>query len=169
MKALINDANILIDLAKLDLMNSFSDLGFDLYSTDFVLAELNKDQYNKVAPLISGNELKVLQTEDEFDFYEIFKLYQNNRGLSFEDCSVWFYAKNMNGILLTGDKKLRKCASIDKVEVRGILYIFDPLVNKKILSPKFASQKIKMLWKINDRLPKNEINIRIEKWKNSSP
>lgn len=36
MKVVINDANILIDLVKLDLLNVFSKLPFDLHTTDFV-------------------------------------------------------------------------------------------------------------------------------------
>ena len=44
MKIVINDANILIDLAKLDLLDIFSRLPFDLYTTDFVYEELNEDQ-----------------------------------------------------------------------------------------------------------------------------
>lgn len=49
MKIVINDANILIDLAKLDLLDKFSNLSFDLHTTDFVYEELNEEQKSPVS------------------------------------------------------------------------------------------------------------------------
>ena len=47
MKIIINDANILIDLVHLGLMNEFIQLNLELKTTDFVFEELNEDQnYN---------------------------------------------------------------------------------------------------------------------------
>jgi hypothetical protein len=42
MKIHINDANILIDLVHLDLVVPFLALNFELYTTDFVFAELEQ-------------------------------------------------------------------------------------------------------------------------------
>lgn len=42
MKLLINDANILIDIVKLEIVEAFFALDFDLHTTDFVLAELKE-------------------------------------------------------------------------------------------------------------------------------
>ncbi len=43
MRIIINDANILIDLVQLDLMNEFIQLELDLKTTDFVYEELNDE------------------------------------------------------------------------------------------------------------------------------
>ena len=43
---LINDANVLIDLVKLDLVSEFASLPYELYTTDFVLNEINEEQLN---------------------------------------------------------------------------------------------------------------------------
>lgn len=51
MKLLINDANILIDIVKLDLVNAFLSLDFDLHTTDFVFAELNVQQQESIASI----------------------------------------------------------------------------------------------------------------------
>lgn len=51
MRVIINDANILIDLVQLDLMNEFIQLKLDLKTTDFVYEELN-DEQKKLSPLL---------------------------------------------------------------------------------------------------------------------
>ena len=50
MKLLINDANILIDIAKLGLVDAFLSLDFDLHTTDFVFAELNDNSKKAFHP-----------------------------------------------------------------------------------------------------------------------
>lgn len=121
MKIVINDANILIDLVKLDLLNIFSKLPFDLHTTDFVYEELNEDQKSPVSILSENGFLKIIETEEIIDFQSISELLESSSGLSFEDCSVWYYSKKLSGILLTGDAKLRKQVSKQGIEVRGII------------------------------------------------
>lgn len=164
MKIVINDANILIDLVKLELIDAFSKLDFDLHTTDFVLDELNDEQKSPIVNLNNGKKLTVIETTETIDFQGITTILEKSTGLSFEDCSVWYYSKKMSGILLTGDGKLRKQASKDKIEVRGIIYLFDVLLNQKLISFQEAIEKIKQLMLLNNRLPKKEIDKRIELW-----
>lgn len=165
MKIVINDANILIDLVKLDFLEVFSKLDYDLHTTDFVIEELNTEQKTPVSKLNSSNKLKIIETETTDDFAGINGLLQNSNGLSFEDCSVWYYSKKLSGILLTGDGKLRKQASKDKVEVRGIIYLFDELLRQQLIEFPEALEKIQQLAQLNNRLPKKEIDKRIKFWK----
>ncbi|QCX37341.1 hypothetical protein FF125_02390 [Aureibaculum algae] len=164
MKIVINDANILIDLVKLELIDAFSKLDFDLHTTDFVLDELNDEQRTPIVNLNSGKKLTVIETIETTDFQGITTILEKSTGLSFEDCSVWYYSKKMSGILLTGDGKLRKQASKDNIEVRGIIYLFDVLLNQNLISFQEAVEKIKQLMLLNNRLPKKEIDKRIELW-----
>jgi predicted nucleic acid-binding protein len=164
MKIVINDANILIDLVKLELINAFSKLDFDLHTTDFILDELNDEQRTPIVNLNSGKKLTVIETIETTDFQGITTILEKSTGLSFEDCSVWYYSKKMSGILLTGDRKLRKQASKDNIEVRGIIYLFDVLLNQNLISFQEAVEKIKQLMLLNNRLPKKEIDKRIELW-----
>lgn len=69
--------------------------------------------------------------------------------------------------MLTGDGQLRKKAIETNVTVKGIVYVFDYLVETKILSPQLAITKIQNLMNINARLPKTVIQERIEKWSNT--
>lgn len=164
MKIVINDANILIDLVKLELLESFSKLNFDLHTTDFVIEELNDEQK---APIIELNGLKkfsIIETISIEDFQGINGILENSSGLSFEDCSVWYYSKKLSGVLLTGDGKLRKQASKDNLEIRGIIYLFDEFLNQNLISFEEAVEKIKQLRLLNNRLPKKEIEKRIDFW-----
>lgn len=164
MKIVINDANILIDLAKLDLLDVFSELPFNLHTTDFVYEELNEIQKSPVSILSEKGFLKIIETEDLIDYQSISELLESSSGLSFEDCSVWYYSKKLSGTLLTGDGKLRKQVSKQGIEVRGIIYIFDELVKYKLISYSLAVERIEQLYQFNNRLPKKEIEKRIEYW-----
>jgi len=164
MRIVINDANILIDLAKLDLLDVFSKLPFDLYTTDFVYEELNEEQKSPVSVLHKKGYLKIIETEEILDFQSITELLESSSGLSFEDCSVWYYSKKLSGTLLTGDGKLRKQVSKQGIEVRGIIYVLDELLKQNLIDFSNAVKKIKQLFQLNNRLPKKEIDKRIEHW-----
>lgn len=165
MRIVINDANILIDLAKLELIKVFSKINFDLHTTDFIIEELNEEQLVPVSKLIRSGKLTVIATEDIQDFQAITDILTTSNGLSFEDCSVWYYSKKLSGALLTGDGKLRKQASRDGLEVRGIIFIFDELLKQDLISFSVAIEKITILYQLNNRLPKKEIDHRIQIWR----
>ncbi len=164
MLILINDANILIDLIRLELTSEFTELPFKLKTTDFVFEELYEEQRNSIQEFIDTNKLEIITTEKEEDFNGISQLLDKTTGLSFEDCLVWYYANKLTGILLSGDGKLRKQASADGLTVKGILYIFDELLVKTLITPEIAVRKLLELENNNPRLPKEAINERIAKW-----
>lgn len=165
MKIVINDANILIDIVKLELLKEFSNLSFELYTTDFVLEELNVDQNKVIQQLVSEGEIHLIKTESLEDLQGIYTLVETSSGLSFEDCSVWYYSKKMSCTLLTGDGKLRKTAKKDGLEVRGIIYILDQMLIQNQLTFNQAIKNIELLYNLNNRLPKKELTKRLEFWK----
>jgi len=164
MKIVINDANILIDLAKLNLLDVFSKSNFELHTTDFVYEELNEEQRSPVSSLLEKGVLNIIETVEIIDFQEINRLLDSSSGLSFEDCSVWYYSAKLSGMLLSGDGKLRKQVRKNGIEVRGIIYVFDELIKQNLISFSKAIEKIEQLRQLNNRLPKNEIEKRIEFW-----
>jgi len=166
MKIFVNDTNILIDLAEIDLLEAFSKLDALLYTTDVIIAELEiSSQKEKINYLIEQGILEVLSIKSE-ELIEIYTLKEENTGLSFEDCSVWYAAEKHQGTLLTGDGKLRKQAVNKGADVRGILYLFDEFVKNGILEYPTARQKLIRLREMNTRLPEKEINKRLRYWKN---
>jgi rRNA-processing protein FCF1 len=165
MKVIINDANILIDLVHLNLLEVFIQLEFDLKITDFVFDELNEGQKELINIHIVTEQIQLIITEEEDDFQSIVTILNNSSGLSFEDCSVWHYANKLNGILLSGDGKLRKQATANGINVKGILFVFDQLLIHNLISFEFAITKIEQLYEINPRLPIHSKNDRLEYWK----
>lgn len=166
MKILVNDANILIDLVKLGLLKQFANLSHELYTTDFILEEVNQQQKQEIMELIDNNKINLIVTSELDDFQGINNLLENSSGLSFEDCSAWYYTKKMNGTLVTGDRRLRKIVEKDAIEVRGIIYILDEILKQSLISFEIAIQKVDLLYQLNNRLPQKELTKRIELWKN---
>jgi predicted nucleic acid-binding protein len=167
MRIVINDANILIDLFNLDLVEVFFGLqDLDLKTTDFVFEELLEDQKVVVEKFIQNSTLKIVESTED-DLTSIYQILSTTSGLSVEDCSVWYYAKKSSGILLTGDGKLRKLSSADGVEVRGILYIFDQLLVSRLMSFDLAIEKLNQLYLINERLPIEAKKQRLDCWARS--
>ena len=164
MRIIINDTNILIDLVHLDLMNKFIQLKLELKTTDFVFEELNEEQKIIINEYIKSEHIELITTENDEDFESIINILRNSSGLSFEDCSVWHYANKLNGILLSGDGKLRKQAMANGISIKGILYVFDQLLLNDLISFDYAIEKLKQLYEINPRLPINSKNERIMNW-----
>lgn len=162
MKLLINDANILIDIVKLDLIEAFLSLDFDLHTTDFVFEELEEHQQESLKSV----RLRIIKTENQDDFMDIINLLNSNKGLSFEDCSVWHYTKKMNGTLITGDGILRKKVTNAGLNVKGIIYIMEEIKKQNKLPVNVCIAKFHELKIINNRLPKHEIDKRILDWTN---
>lgn len=85
--------------------------------------------------------------------------------LSIPDCSVCYFARKHNEPMLTGDRRLRRYAEEQSIEVHGILFIFDELVKHDIISTSMAADRLEELFAINARLPKAEIRERINRWR----
>lgn len=166
MKIVVNDTNIFIDLYSVGLLEQFFELPIEVHTVDFVVNELkDPEQFKAVNEFVKNGKLKV-QNFDATDLIDIIDLQSKVGGnLSIIDCAVWHYAKINNYALLTGDGRLRKRAIETNTTVKGIVYVFDYLVETKILSPQLAITKIQNLMNINVRLPKTIIQERIEIWR----
>lgn len=160
----VSNTNIFIDLYTADLLDEFFSLTIHIHTTDFIIHELKvMEQKSKI---LGYDKLFI----KKFDMREMIELVgfqrkmQDKTNVSIQDCSVWLYAQDNGYILLTGDGKLRKTAIKEGTNVRGILYIFDKLVEEKLLTPQKACEKLQLLRQINGRLPSKEIEKRIEIW-----
>lgn len=167
MEIVVNDTNIFIDLHSIGLLDKFFELPISVHTVDFVINEITEvEQLNAVTEFIENGRLKVVSFRAE-ELAEVVALHNSAGGnVSLIDCAVWHYAKINNYTLLTGDNQLRKKAIMSNVKVRGVIYIFDVLLDYKIISPKDAVIKIKDLRTYNPRLPQSIIEERIEKWSN---
>ncbi len=161
---LVNDANIIIDLLKIGLLDPFFQLEFKFHITDFVLEEIQEENIHELLFFIENGRLY----KKTFDFRELIKIHSLRARftqLSIADCSCLFHAKNQEACLLTGDGTLRRCAESQKIPVHGILWILEKLVEQKIISEAEAANKLKLLVSINPRLPIKVCKRMLHKWR----
>lgn len=161
---LVNDANILIDLLKINLLDSFFRLEFDFQVTDMVFAEIREEN---VAELERCFELNLL-TMQGFAFEDLLQIQLiegNNPVLSIADCSCLYLAEKLTGTLLTGDGALRRIAEQQNIPVHGILWVLDELITRGLLAKTEAHDKLLQLKELNPRLPDHECQKRLKAWK----
>lgn len=163
-KLVVSDTNIFIDLISMGLLGDFFLLPFDISTVDFVIRKLKKTGQNEaVVEFQKRNRLTVFEFSSvEID--EIIKLkYSSGGPLSFQDCSVWYCAKQHSAVLLTGDKALSLKARADAIEVHGLLYIIEQLVDNNVIPPLLAAHKLEWLKNANKRLPMETVERLINK------
>jgi hypothetical protein len=157
----IQDACILFDLIDLGLMTPFFNLEITVMTTPQVIVEVvDDDQLNITQGYIDNGRLKV---DGNGELTEIQRILNNNSGLSFADSSVLELAIRVNGAVLSSDLKLRNATVRSGLTVRGILWVVEELHTSKLLATAEALQKLSLYKKINDRAPRVEIRILIEK------
>lgn len=153
-KLFVSDTNIFIDLIHMGLLGDFFLLPFDIYTVDFVVRELKKTGQKDA---VMAFEMKKRLTVFKFstaEIEDIFNLQQSAQGnVSFQDCSIWFCAKKHSACILTGDMALTKNARADKIEVHGLLYVLDQLVQHGIVPPELIAEKLETLVGENKWLP----------------
>lgn len=133
-----------------------------------MVAEIaDADQRRIFDELVARGEISV----DGFTADEVIEIVEEHSSvsgnLSIPDCSVCYFARKHNVPMLTGDRRLRRYAEEQSIEVHGILFIFDELVRHNIISTSMAADRLEELFAINARLPKAEIRERINRWKNN--
>ncbi len=161
---LVNDAGILIDLLKADLIEPFFQLEYEFYVSDMVINEIQEENAALLDDFIRDG--KLLKKTFEFEaLMEIQLLKEQYKALSVPDCSCLYLSGKLSAVLLTGDAALRKTAEQKNIPVHGLLWVFDELVKYDLISRKIASEKLKYILSVNPRLPTSECNKRIEKWK----
>lgn len=165
MDIIVNDTNIFIDLHSIGLLDIFCELPYEIRTVDFVMAEIsNPVQHTDMERLVTAGKIRV----ESFTPDELFEIVDEHSAvsgnLSIPDCSVCYYARKHGVTLLTGDRQLRKYAEAGRLTVKGILFVFDELVAHSVITPVAAAGKMRELYTINVRLPKSEIQRRIELW-----
>ena len=167
MNIVVNDANILIDLVKLQLLPQFFTLEHLFYTTDMILEELHQEQQEEIKVYIETERLQVLEFKEE-ELIQIVELQTEKPQLSEQDCSAVVCARKVNGELLTSDNTLRRFAVSRNMIVRGHLWLLDQIVAHGIITGNQAIEKLKMLIEeVNPRLglPIRECEARFAIWR----
>lgn len=163
MAVYINDANILIDIVNVGLVNEFAQLDFELRTNNLIIEEI-KEHMDVISPIIKQGLLSVVEIQIN-EYQSITDLLTTTKGLSFEDCSVLYQAQSGSHTLLTCDGRLRKKATSLNVQVRGSIYIIDEIYDQNLIGISVYIEKLEILKSSNTRLPMSEIDKRINKAK----
>lgn len=161
---LVNDANILIDLLKIDLLALFFRLEYDFQVTDLVLEEVLEEKSSELSTYLETS-LLTRQRFSSAEMSEIRALRDDFPALSAADCSCILLAEKLGAILLTGDGALRRIATRRDIPVRGTLWILDEMIATGLITRPAARNALIMLKEINQRLPASECKKRLHNWK----
>lgn len=166
MDIVVSDTNIFIDLISAGLMESSCELPIKIHTVDYVMNEITGDSQKAVIDKLVNDGKIIVKHFDSEELSRIIGIYSSrSNNVSVTDCSVWYYAKQNGFRLLTGDNKLKNSAIADGVQVSGILFLTDMLVEQKIIEEKDMADKLEELLAINSRLPKRVIDERIAKYR----
>lgn len=169
MEIIVNDTNIFIDLHSCGLLDSFFKLPCKVHTTDFVISELTNREQREAVMKFCAKEQLTIKSFTSKELAAIWEYYNKSNkvcNVSIEDCSVLIYTKTMaSARLLTGDKTLRTRAEGEGILVSGVLFVFDELVEHGIITQKEAAFHLSKLVEKNVRLPNEEIDKRMAKWK----
>ena len=161
------DANILIDLLQVDLFNAFLRLKWEVYVPPDVVDEVQEDNSDQMVQAIRSGKI-ILPGITPEDLYIIQEFKARYLPLSIEDCACLFLAENRSAILLTGERKLRTIATEShRLKVHGVLWVFERLLEKKIVTPRKAHTKLTHLMTLNYRLPIPECERLLKRWRKS--
>ena len=165
MKIVVNDANILIDFCKLDMLDAFFQLQYDFHVVDDVWEELNSQHQIQLQSYIQSQRLVVVA--DTVEITDILQIKEEKISAFHTRLYSSTIRKQQKSILLTSDKNPRTTANLHKIEVHGHLWVFDELVNTGLITKIMAAEKShKLTAEINPKLglPKTEYEIRIKNW-----
>lgn len=167
LKIAVQDANVLIDLEMAGLFDLWFQTGIETHTTDLIRAELEKGDHHQALSYFKSGQVK----EHSLTYEEMLEVSELEREVGnkakFNDCSVLFLSIKLGAMLLSGDKPLRTAGAERQVEVHGTLWIFDQLVERKILSGNVAAAKLEHLRNEERFLPDAECQSRLKKWRNS--
>jgi predicted nucleic acid-binding protein len=162
MKLALQDANIFIDLELSGLFDLWLQMGVEVHTTDLIRGELEKGKHYMALAYLRG------MTVHEVDFEELATIAELERSVGsrakFNDCSVLYLAGKLRVPLLSGDGALRSAAEKRGLEVRGTLWIFDTLIERKLLAPSVAAEKLRALLGQDRFLPKSACDERLARW-----
>jgi hypothetical protein len=167
MKLVVTDACIFIDVIELQLTSEFFGLELEIHTTVDVINELFPQQQQLLRAYEYGGKLTihVLTPADQ----EAISNENFPRALSPEDCSVIYIARKLNAVVLSSDKPVRRHAENLTIEYHGMFWIFDKLVEEKLLSGVIAISKLTKLMHSNIIYKSNlemvhEVEKRIKSW-----
>ena len=156
---LVTDTNIWIDLKNGNVLELVFDLPFHYITSVFAGEEIPREEWELLISL--GVEAHALTSEQ---ISEVFQLRQDNHSVSPTDLSSFVLARDLSAILLNSDGPLRRLAENYGIEVHGVLWLLDELVEYQILPASQAASVLIRMRAKGARLPEEECKKRLRAW-----
>ena len=163
MKIGVTDANVFIDLIKLQWLGYLFSIELDIYTTREIIDELNDGQMERVNAFIQSQQLTVYYFSAEE--LEQISTMKTPASLTTEDKSVVFLARLLQSSVLSGDNPLRKFCEKQNLEVKGIIWLFDRFLQLNLVTYQTAAERMNYLLSFNNRLPAADCESRLKEWK----
>ncbi|MCU0324698.1 MAG: hypothetical protein MUF45_05535 [Spirosomaceae bacterium] len=164
MKIAITDTNIFIDCIKIGFLEYLFEIDYEIHTTEFVLNEFHEHQKQILDKFIQSGNLLV-KTFDADELETLINL-DVPSGLSSIDKGVFYFATlNEKYEVFTNDGLLRKTCQKNGIQIHGIIWIFDKLIEKKKVTPPQAIQALEKLIRGYHRLPLDECRKRFNDWR----
>ena len=153
-KIIITDTNIITDLDTALILEDFVNLD-NVFISDLV----KRDEINyKTGNIDVINNFKVISSTDS-EIIEAIELSKIERKLSIYDLNNYILARNNNGILATGDNRLKLFAEKNNIEVIRTLKVISYLKKNSIISTEKAINALILLKDSPTcRIPSNDID-----------
>jgi predicted nucleic acid-binding protein len=156
------DSSVVISLEHGYLIEKVFKLNISFLTTDLIFYEELGDDLRKILPPL-GLKIEKLNYHSMSRMEELVLKYRKPSRI---DISGLVLAEHRKTVLLTGDKNLRKAAENEGIEVHGVLYALELLIDKKIVTPEEAISAMDRMIMCKDRLPEQECNELRIKWSN---
>lgn len=164
MKIVITDVSVFFDLYNIKVLPEFFALDWEIMTTDFVYNEiLHAEQKDTFEVFERSRRLKIVTTSAE-EIEQILEAEFSTGLLSFKDKTIFWKALQLNATLLTSDRRLRKEAKQNTIEVHGSLWVLEQLIVAKLISKKCAVAALNLLKQTNKRLPLKLVEELMKKW-----
>ena len=154
------DATVLIDICHGGVERETISMLVHAISPDLVCGEVEDTSMEDLVALglvqreLSGEGIQRLQLAA-----------QGYPGLTNKDVAALLLAVEENAMLLTGDDLLRTYATEEQVEVHGVLWILDLLVEKHLLDRLTAADALEAIIENGSWLPVDDCAVRLKKWR----
>lgn len=168
MEIIVKDANILIDLFHTGLYVKIASMKLRFHTTEYVAAEIIRTEQRFWLESMKASGDIIIDEFQGDDLSELLLFFMDNNGknnLSEADCSVIFLARRLNCRLLTTDQKLKHVAESHGIEVNGFLWLTDKMVETGVATAEEMLKAMGLYLKNNPRAPKDEVDKRIENYK----
>ena len=168
MDIVVKDANIIIDLLNIGLVQYCRKLNVEFHTTQHVFREIRdtRQKQLRIEMILDGGLIVDEFSGKELEsFLQMVEAFDEVNNLSDADCSVIILAQRYKCRLLTSDRKLKRQAESCGLKVNGLLWILDSIVEKGVLTGQEMIPYLERYRETNARAPQNEIEKRIDKFK----